>query len=245
MPSPRWHLIEGEAGCRYAADHQCACVIVDALRASATAAMLLHAGAAEIRAVDSVEAARSLRAALPEALLVGERGGLPPDGFDAGNSPRGCDIAAGRTVVFTTTTGTARLFQARGAAAVYMGSVTNASSIADTLGGLDNDVVLVPAGLSSDPDVDAAEDWTAAAAIALWAGVDMGEGALEFRERCAALELDSLEHIFRESRHGQKLIELGLEEDVIACARPNLTAALPQIAEYQDGVAILRNAQAA
>ena len=36
-----WHFIEGEAGCAFAVEQQCAALVVDSLRASATAAMLL------------------------------------------------------------------------------------------------------------------------------------------------------------------------------------------------------------
>ena len=43
-----WHLIEGEAGCRFAVEKGCVAVVVDALRASATAAMLLERGAREL-----------------------------------------------------------------------------------------------------------------------------------------------------------------------------------------------------
>ena len=55
-----WHFIEGEAGCRYAVEHGCVAIVVDALRASATAAMLLDAGATRILAVREVAEAREM-----------------------------------------------------------------------------------------------------------------------------------------------------------------------------------------
>ena len=51
----KWHFIAGEEGCRFAVDNNCVAIIVDALRASATAAYMLHAGATEILAVREVE----------------------------------------------------------------------------------------------------------------------------------------------------------------------------------------------
>ena len=105
----KWHIIEGEAGCDFAVANKCTAVIVDALRASATAAMLCDAGATSILAVREVEDARRAKIELPDALLYGERGGLPPDGFDYGNSPRETRPAKGRPVIFTTTTGAGRL----------------------------------------------------------------------------------------------------------------------------------------
>ena len=45
------------------------------------------AGARSISLVSSVEEALALRQAHPDWLVMGEVGGLPPDGFDFGNSP--------------------------------------------------------------------------------------------------------------------------------------------------------------
>ena len=103
----RWHLIEEEAGCTYAVEHGCVAIVVDALRASATAAMLLETGATELIVVAEVEDAIAAKQSYPDALIFGERGGLPPPGFDGGNSPQDVACAAGRRVIFTTTTGAA------------------------------------------------------------------------------------------------------------------------------------------
>ena len=126
------HLVEGEPGCILARECGAVAVIVDALRASATAAAILEAGATEVLAVREVEEAFAARADWPDALLYGERGGLPPAGFDYGNSPTEGVFAAGRRVIFTTTTGAGRLVQAWGAGAVLMGAPTNATAAART-----------------------------------------------------------------------------------------------------------------
>ena len=55
MPDIQWHLIEGAAGCAHAREHGLTAIVVDALRASATAAMLFDAGAREILAVRQIE----------------------------------------------------------------------------------------------------------------------------------------------------------------------------------------------
>ncbi|MCF6284234.1 MAG: 2-phosphosulfolactate phosphatase, partial [Candidatus Hydrogenedentes bacterium] len=94
----RWHIIEGEAGCEFAVAHRCTAVIVDALRASATAAMLFDAEATSILAVRDVADALRAKEDQPHALLYGERGGIPPEGFDFGNSPRDAYHAAGKAV---------------------------------------------------------------------------------------------------------------------------------------------------
>ena len=71
------HIIEGAPGCAFARENGAVAVIVDALRASATAAALLEAGAREILAVREVEEAFAARADWPDALLYGERGDVP------------------------------------------------------------------------------------------------------------------------------------------------------------------------
>ncbi|MCP4640403.1 MAG: 2-phosphosulfolactate phosphatase, partial [bacterium] len=143
----KYHIIEGAAGCAYAVENHCVAVVVDALRASATGAMLLDAGATEIIAVRELAEAYAAKQAFPDALLFGERGGLPPEDFDAGNSPRTVSVAQGRRVVFTTTTGAGRLVESWGAEAIYMGSTVNAAAVAATAATHETDVVLIPAGL--------------------------------------------------------------------------------------------------
>src|SRR5207247_5883456 len=63
------------------------CIVVDVLRASSSIVTLLECGARPVVAAGNIEEARSLHQRLPSYLLCGERGGLPPVGFDYGNSP--------------------------------------------------------------------------------------------------------------------------------------------------------------
>src|SRR5207237_5230955 len=62
-------------------------VAIDVIRAFTTAAFALAAGARDIMPVGTVEQALELRARFPGALLMGEVGGYPIEGFDFGNSP--------------------------------------------------------------------------------------------------------------------------------------------------------------
>lgn len=222
-----WHIIQGEAGTKHAVEHGAVAVIVDALRASSTAAALLQAGAIEIQCFDSVERALDEKAMVPGALLYGERGGLPPEGFDYGNSPLDAEHAAGLPVIFTTTTGTTRLTESIGTPGAYMGACVNALALVERIAEHKEDVVLIPAGQAGDPEFDADEDWAAAAFIAQLANAEIGEGAAWFREWRQRLELDGIEPWFRRSKHGQRLLELGFERDVIYCARPNILDAVP------------------
>ncbi len=222
-----WHIIEGEAGCRFAVKHRCVAVVVDALRASATAAMLLHYGAEELWVVSEVEDAFKAKTQWPDALLFGERGGLPPEGFDYGNSPRDTAVAQGRRVIFTTTTGAQRMISAWGAAALYMGTTINASAVVKAAVRHQKEVVLIPAGLYGDPDFDAQEDRVAAVAIAMTAGAKIGEGAALFNYWRPRIEQEGLEALFAGAPHSEKLRRVGLDADIPYCAQKNLTDAVP------------------
>lgn len=228
-----WHLIEGEAGCAFAREHGCAAVIVDALRASATAAMLLEHGASQLLVVGSVENAFAAREKFwPNALIFGERGGLPPPGFDYGNSPLETHHARGRLVIFTTSNGSARLLQAQRAASVHFASTTNAGAVVRALSGLD--VVLIPAGNVLDPAFDATEDWVAAAAIAMLADEPIGEGALVYRDTRALIELDGVLNLFEGAAHAETLRRVGLADDIAFCARSNVAHAVPTVMGRND-----------
>src|SRR5512138_2847773 len=64
-----------------------AVIVVDVIRAFTNAAYAFARGARQIYPVSTVEEAFALKAAIPNSRLGGEVGGLPPEGFDFGNSP--------------------------------------------------------------------------------------------------------------------------------------------------------------
>lgn len=62
-------------------------VVIDVIRAFSNAAYAFSIGAESITLVSGVEEALELKALIPGSLVMGEVGGLPPEGFDFGNSP--------------------------------------------------------------------------------------------------------------------------------------------------------------
>jgi 2-phosphosulfolactate phosphatase len=101
-----------------------AVVVIDVIRAFTTAAFAFGAGARAIELVDTVEAALARRAADPGLRIMGEVGGLPPTGFDFGNSPLEIATAdvAGRTLVQRTSAGTQGAVRCAGAAPLLLAS---------------------------------------------------------------------------------------------------------------------------
>ena len=108
-------------------------LVIDVLRASTTITHALANGAAEVIPCLEVDEARQIAAELTvgTAVLGGERGGLPIEGFHFGNSP--IDYTRrkveGKTVVFTTTNGTKAMMHCRLAAQVIIGSFVNLSAV--------------------------------------------------------------------------------------------------------------------
>lgn len=245
---PTWHLIDGADGCAFAVRHGLAIIVVDALRASATAAMLLHHGATQITVVGDVEDARTLQARAPGTLLFGERHGVPPEGFDGGNSPRDTARAAGHAVIFTTTNGAQRLVEAQGAPLVCFGTTTNATAVAHLALRHAPGAVLVPAGLAGSPPEAATEDRAAAAYIAHRAGVELGEGHAIAEAFSSHLHPEGLQEIFATAPHAAALRAIGLDDDIPWCARVDQCRAVPRVAQFDRSHhilhALLHNASA-
>jgi len=165
-----------------------AVVVIDVLRSFTTAAYALDCGADEVLAVDSVEAARALRAADPTALAIGAvGGGARAPGLDLGNSPSqlaGLDLR-GRRVILYTAGGTRGLNACDHAGVLLAASLVCAGATAARLLALaPPSVTLVITGIWSDRDGD--EDHACADLIeALLRGDDPP------RERYAARVRDS------------------------------------------------------
>jgi 2-phosphosulfolactate phosphatase len=237
------YLMAGEAGCNWAREQQAVAVVVDALRASATITMLLQRGAPDVVVVKEIDEAYAYRETNPAIVLVGERGGLKVPGFDYGNSPTEIQQAAlhGRQVVFTSTTGAQRLVDCLGASAIVVGTPINATAMARHVTTLAQEanapVVIIPAGLATDPAVVAEEDWLGAVVLAAHLQDLPRNQASEraFQQYQQIIHTSGLLGGFLDSAHGRHLVQLGFTDDIHLCAQvdlitdivPILTAVVP------------------
>jgi len=107
-------------------------VAIDVIRAFTTAAFALAAGARDIVPVGTVEQALELRVRFPGALLIGEVGGYPIDGFDFGNSPSALvgQNLSGRRLIQRTSAGTQGLVRSLKAETLFAGSLVCAAATA-------------------------------------------------------------------------------------------------------------------
>lgn len=195
-------------------------VAIDVLRATTTAVTALAQGAAGILPVAEPEEGWQALAGFPpgKALLGGERYGKPLPGFALGNSPREYrpEVVGGKTVILTTTNGTRLLAKCGGAEEVLLAGLVNAGAVARWLRERGEDVVVACAGRHGGFSL---EDTVCAGLIVsrLGAGWRLGTGAAAALGLYGAYAGD-LGRALRESPHGRYLVEIGLGEDLAACA---------------------------
>ena len=216
------------------------CIVIDALRASSTIATLFARGVAGVVVAGTVDEARALHARLPGALLCGESGGLPPPGFDHGNSPAEFERLelSGRTVVLATSNGTRALALLAGARAVYVGSLLNLSACthaaletAETSDG----IAVVCAGNELGRSFSLEDTVVAGAFVERISGIaGSGDGAQLSDAATAALRLwrsyaDEPRAAFHDAVHGRALVRLGLGPDLDACAQVDRYEVAPRL----------------
>ena len=117
-------------------DPQGVCAVVDVIRATTTLVAMAEAGDPEVWIAGDVDAARQAASQLgPGTLLCGERGGLPPEGFDHGNSPLEFQHAdlSGRRAVLSTTNGAYAIERWGHSRRTFIAALRNAGAVSDRL----------------------------------------------------------------------------------------------------------------
>ncbi len=168
---------------------------------------------------------------------MGERDGLTPPGFDWNNSPSALAGARveGRGVVLTTSNGTAALRWLKSAPVVLAACLLNGPACAGQAlalaGGTGADLGIACAGrgrrLALD-DAVCAGHLVELAMRASSGGLELTDAALAARQ----LWLSNAEDVlgaFRLSGSGQRLAEIGQEQDVRFCARTAVSGSVPSL----------------
>lgn len=214
-------------------------LMIDVLRASTTITAALANGARTVVPLESADAVitRAKQLERADVRLAGERKMVPIPGFDLGNSPREMtrEAVEGKTVLFTTTNGTAALLGVQGARDIVVASYVNfgaASTLAKAAARGGTDLTLLCAGRERQFSLeDAACAGRYARAVSKHVPkAELGDGAFA----CVILDRkygDRLDQLFADSEHGQALAEAGFAADVEACAAVD---AHPIIPVYQD-----------
>ncbi|HEY5639190.1 MAG TPA: 2-phosphosulfolactate phosphatase [Dehalococcoidia bacterium] len=226
------------------------CVVVDVLRASSSIVTLLERGCASVVAAPTIERARHLRTGLPDHLLCGEERGLPPRGFDYGNSPSEfthLDLS-GRSAILATSNGTRVLAAiAADSPAVLVGGLINRTAVARAATeiarrrGLGIAIVCSAAHGGGTFVLEDALGAGAIADAALTGDPEMeASDAARFARDAFTVAAADIEAAVRSAYHSQELIDEGLGDDVAYCAQLDISDVAPVLERTEDGLLRLR-----
>ena len=207
-------------------------IVIDVLRCTSSIITALTNGARAIIPMHTVSAARSTVTKHPQYLLAGERRGVKPTGFVLGNSPLEFtrDRVAGKTIVMTTTSGTAAFARVKGHPLVLVGAFLNAAAVAQTALTLsEHNHLNISLVLSGKRGSFSLEDFLGAGAIIHhFANKNLTYSDAAYASLLAYEHAQSsLYAALCEGIHAQTLIDLGFRNDVIHCTQMNKYTTVP------------------
>lgn len=137
------------------------CIVIDVIRATSSLTVISSKKPRQLILTTTIQkASRFAAQQTVHPLLCGERGGLKPEGFDFGNSPRQYFEAdlKDRLMIFTSSNGTRAIADLVIAPHVYLGCFLNASAVVkksyETASSKSMDILLVCSGREEKFAVD-------------------------------------------------------------------------------------------
>jgi 2-phosphosulfolactate phosphatase len=210
-------------------------IVVDVIRATTTMCQALSSGYERVFCTGEVEDARTLREALGEGILGGERNAVRIPGFDLGNSPREYLQPVGDTLILSTTNGTrAVVSAAQRCDRVLVGSLLNLAAVVERARDAGEDAVVVCAGVQGTLALDDAYVAGRIVELLAWQRSDASEAAARL-----ATTWTGAEEAFRASKSGRNLLENApeLEDDIAFCARDSVLDVVPRLVSLRDRAA--------
>ena len=215
-------------------------LVVDLLRATSQIATFFDGGGQVLLPVETLEEARSLKERLGAGwLLMGERESLPPEGFDAGNSPLELlrlPQKARLRGVLTTTNGTRALLTALASGGrVFASCARNARSAARAVRETGDRLGILCAGLKGGLSW---EDGLCAGLLVERLleeeprGATLDEGAELVRRAYRAGAGDFASGVLA-SEHARRLLDLGLGGDVAFCCEVDAGVSVPELTRWE------------
>lgn len=244
------------------------CVVIDVLRATSTLVAMFESGVGKITLAEGVAKALQTSAhGSPRPAVCGEVGGLPPAGFDFGNSPREYEPGSmrGREIVFFTSNGTKAVRQLGASPVVLAGSMLNGTAVVKAAlaeaASLGLDLAFVCSGDFVGTRFAIDDAFCAGYLCSLVGREASAAGATSFKveydeSAVAALRLyrsylpalddgtqrpprESILTAFWESHNALVLGRVGLSEDVNYCAQIDVSTVVPRLA-VENGSLVLR-----
>jgi 2-phosphosulfolactate phosphatase len=228
------------------------CVVVDVLRASSSLVVLIERGVVEVLLASSIGEARRLARDRPHYLLCGERGGLPPRGFQHGNSPvefAGLELD-GQRAILCTSNGTRALARAAAAPLVLVGALLNASAVAraaaEAAAARGLGIAIVCSGDEGGTAFSLEDSLGAGAIVDAILGLGRETPRPELSDAALAALTIYRAHQRQEqaallaSSHARDLEALGLGADLSFCARRDAFASVPHLQRDDEDRPVLR-----
>jgi 2-phosphosulfolactate phosphatase len=184
-------------------------------------------------ASEGLSSSSSSSSAYREVLLLGgERGGVLIPGFDLDNSPLSYtrDRVEGKTIIFTTSNGTAALLHAKNAAEILVGSFANVTAICKHVANDPRPVHILCAGTRDEISLDDILPAGAMVEQLQSAGrklISDDSGRLAHAAYQHA-KSTGLREAMRATRGGRPLVTMGLGTDVDFCSTPDTLPIVPK-----------------
>ena len=191
-------------------------VVIDVFRASNTIIACLANGVEHIIPVGELKDAYSLKRENPDHLLFGERGGIPPEGFDHDNSPAKAtklDLNE-KKIILTTSAGSQGIIYSKNAEEILIGSFANARAIVDYLKNKDPEKITLLA-IGNQAIEPATEDEECAKYL-----------KSQFEDR--KMDLNQMRDEILKSDGANRLRRLGQEDDLEFCLNLNTHKVIPK-----------------
>lgn len=216
----------------------CTVIVVDVLRSTSCIITAVGNGATKVvPAIDPGEAAMlASRLGAQNVVLAGEREAVKLPDFDLGNSPYEFtkEAVCDRSVIISTTNGTAAIHGMSAAKEVLIGGMINRTAVAKKAVELGNDIIIVCAGTYGQISAD---DLLAAGSIAeaIHRMAREPMEATDITMVCCMLYADWKQGRadLSVTKHCARLISLGFEEDIKYCFSEDITEVVPV---YENGV---------
>jgi 2-phosphosulfolactate phosphatase len=215
------------------------CIVVDVVRATSSLTVIMSREPAKVILTTTIQKATKFASQQTvHPLLCGERRGLPPEGFDYGNSPVAYSKAdlKGRSIVFTSSNGTRAIADLVMAPHVFLGCFLNAAAVVSkalqTARTGNFDILVVCAGREEKFAIDDAycagylvsQIMASLSSDCDFALGDGGQAALGiygyYRDTRKLLEM---------SGAGRAVIEIGLEDDLNFLMQRDLFHVVPEL----------------
>jgi 2-phosphosulfolactate phosphatase len=190
-------------------------VVIDVFRASNTIIACLAGGAQHIVPVGELKDAYGLKRENPDHLLFGERGGIPPKGFDHDNSPAKVTKLNlnGKKIILTTSAGSQGIVYSTNAEEILIGSFANARAIVNYLKNKDPEKITLLA-IGNQAIEPATEDEECARYL---------KSQLEDEY----LDMDQIRENILKSDGANRLRRLGQEDDLEFCLKLDTYEVIP------------------